>query len=67
MTTVRWCHWPGTSLLEQRNLSDVGKEVGVQTSGSNTSKTPIPEKYEHLKSQKSKNQKQKTKQNLIIL
>lgn len=37
MTTTRWCHWPGTSMLEQRNLSDVGSDVGVPTSGSMTS------------------------------
>lgn len=41
MITVKWCHWPGTSKLEQRNLSDVGKEVEVETSGSIISVTQM--------------------------
>lgn len=52
MTTVRWCHWPGTSMLEHRNLSDAGNEVGVQISGSIMSATTQREIYQKLKKKK---------------
>lgn len=52
MITVRWCHWPGTSMLEHRNLSDAGNEVGVQISGSIMSATTQREIYQKLKKKK---------------